>query len=221
MITLYGVLRSRATRTVWLLNELGQDYTLKPVIQAYRLEAKGIDPLAPDAPFNTRTPEFLRLSPAGAIPVIEDNGLVLADSLAINLYLAKKSGGALGPQTAQEDALMTQWALYGATAIEEAALEIMFAYARGLDEDGQRAIDAATDKLLRPLKVLEAHLSTHSHMVGSRFTVADINMAELVRYAQPHAALMDGFPRVKSWLALCQSRAAFKDMWAAREKEPA
>ena len=221
MITLYGVLRSRATRTVWLLNELEQSYTHKPVIQAYRLEARGVDPLSPEAPFNTRSPEFLRLSPAGAIPVIEDNGLILAESLAINLHLAKKSGGTLGPQTAQEDALMTQWALYGATAIEEAALEIMFAYARGLDAGGQRAIEAATDTLLRPLKVLEAHLQTHSHMVGSRFTVADINMAELVRYAQPHAALMQRFPRVTSWLEHCQARPAFKAMWAAREKEPA
>jgi glutathione S-transferase len=219
MITLYGVLQSRATRTVWLLNELGQSYQLKPVIQAYRLEAQGLDPLAADAPLNTRSPEFLRLSPAGAIPVIEDGGLVLAESLAINLYLAKKAGGALAPHDAGEEALMTQWALYGATSIEEPALAIMFAYAKGVDEGGQHVIEAAADRLRRPFAVLEAHLKLHSHMVGGRFTVADINMAEVVRYAKSHKPLMAEFPRLASWLDHCQSRPAFKKMWAERLAE--
>ncbi|MBW0156599.1 glutathione S-transferase family protein [Sedimentimonas flavescens] len=221
MITLYGMYRSRATRNIWALEELGLPYTLKPVIQAYRLEAKGIDPLAPDAPFNTRSPEYLRLTSAGAIPVMEDAGLLLSESLAINLYLAKKAGGTLAPRDAREEALMMQWALYGATAIEGPALEITFAYAKGVDEGGQRVIETSADQLLRPLKALEVHLAAHSHMVGGRFTVADINMAEIVRYAQPHAPLMAQVPRVKSWLELCQSRPAFKKMWATRDGEPA
>ncbi|MEZ5687180.1 MAG: glutathione S-transferase family protein [Paracoccaceae bacterium] len=221
MVTLYGVLHSRATRTIWLLDELDMRYDLKPVIQAYRLEAQGLDPLAPDAPLNTRSPEFLRLSPAGAIPVIEDEGLLLSESFAINLYLAKKAGGPLAPKDAREEALMTQWALYGATSIEDAALEIMFAYVNGADEGGQRVIEAASDRLRRPFAVLETHLKAHSHMVGGRFTVADINMAEVVRYAQGHKPLMTEFPRVASWLEHCQARPAFKKMWAARLAETA
>jgi glutathione S-transferase len=221
MITLYGMHRSRATRNLWLLHELEAEFTLKPVVQAYRLEARGIDPSAADAPFNTRSAEFLKLSPAGAIPVLEDEGLILSESLAINLYLARKLGGPLAPRDAREDAQMVQWALYGATAIEEPALEIMFAYAKGETEGGQRIIEANADKLQRPFAALEAHLETHSHMVGGRFTVADINMAEIVRYAQPHKALMAAYPRITGWLELCQARPAFKKMWANRETEPA
>ncbi|MDD8022918.1 MAG: glutathione S-transferase family protein [Paracoccaceae bacterium] len=219
MVTLYGMYRSRATRNLWLLDELALPYTLKPVIQAYRLTAQGIDPLAPDAPLNTQSPEFLRLSPAGAIPVLEDAGLILSESLAINLYLAKKAGGPLAPQDPREEALMVQWALYGATTIESPALEIAFASQRG--DEAQAVIDTACDKLMRPLAALEAHLETHSHMVGGRFTVADINMAEIVRYAQGYAPLMARFPRVKSWLELCQARPVFKKMWAKRDAEPA
>ncbi|MBZ4023852.1 glutathione S-transferase [Rhodobacter sp. TJ_12] len=223
MVTLYGMYRSRATRNIWALMELGLGWTLKPVIQAYRLEAQGIDPHHPEAPFNTRSAEFLRLSPAGAIPVMEDGGLVLAESLAINLYLAQKAGGPLAPKDAHETALMMQWALYGATAIETAALDISFAYARGeaAAETGAAKIVSACAQLDRPLAALEAHLEMHSHMVGGRFTVADINMAEILRYAQAHEALFAKFPRVKSWLDLCQARPAFREMWETRAAEPA
>jgi len=221
MITIYGVYRSRATRNIWALSELGLEWQLKPVIQAYRLEARGIDPTGPAAPMNTRTPEFLRLSPAGAIPVMEDAGLVLSESFAINLYLARKAGGPLAPKDTKEDALMVQWALYGATAIETDALEISFGYAKGVAEGAQTAIDRAADRLRRPFGALETHLAAHSHMVGGRFTVADINMAEVVRYAQAHKPLMEAFPRVKSWLELCQSRPALQKMWKTREAEPA
>ena len=75
MITLYGMYRSRATRNIWALEELGLAWQLKPVIQAYRLEARG-DRSGPSAAaaLNTRSAEFLRLSPAGAIPVMRMPG---------------------------------------------------------------------------------------------------------------------------------------------------
>ena len=219
MLTLYGIYRSRATRNIWLLAELGASYRFVPVIQGYRLP----DPAAPDAPLNTTSPAFLQISPAGAVPVLDDDGFVLTESLAINLYLARKFGGALAPRDAQEDARMQQWALYGVSSIEGPALDISYAYARGEDktEAGQKVIASAAEKLQRPFKVLQAHLAADPHMVGGRFTVADINMAEMVRYAQAHGALIDAFPAVKGWLAACQARPAFKALWEKRAAEPA
>lgn len=220
MITIWGVYRSRATRNIWALEELGLPWRLRPVIQAYRLQAKGIDPAAPDAPFNTHSPEFLRLSPAGAVPVLEEDGFVLSESLAINFYLAAKSDGPLAPANPREEAQMLQWALFGATWIEPHALQIQTLFGAGKGA-GDAEVTAAEDRLLRPFGVLETHLTTHSHMVGGRFTVADINMAEILRYAQPDTALMARFPRLRGWLDLCQSRPAFKRMWQARAAEPA
>ena len=69
--------------------------------------------------------------------------------------------------------------------------------------------------------MLEQALAKDGHLVGGRFTVADINVAEIVRYAQRAPVLFDAAPRVKAWLAACQARPAFKKMWAEREKEPA
>ena len=75
MLRLYGAARSRAVRTLWMLGELGLNYDHKDYL-----------PRAPE----TRTPEFRALNPNGRVPVIDDDGFVLSESMAINLYLAKK-----------------------------------------------------------------------------------------------------------------------------------
>ena len=134
MLTIHGVSRSRASRIIWLCHELGLPFRQEPVIQAYKLPF----PDAPDAPVNTRSPSFLALSPAGAIPVIEDDGLVLSESLACTLYLAKKHGGDLAPRDAAEEALMLQWSFYAATAIEPDALTIMMLHT-GREQSGEDA----------------------------------------------------------------------------------
>ena len=53
--------------------------------------------------------------------------------------------------------------------------------------------------------------------VGS---VADINMAETIRYAQGYGPLMEEFPAIRQWLADAQGRPAFQKMWQARLAEP-
>lgn len=67
MLTIYGVYRSRASRNYWLAGELGLPVVSVPVIQARRLD----DPLAADAPLNTRSPDFLAVNPTGLIPCID------------------------------------------------------------------------------------------------------------------------------------------------------
>lgn len=219
MITLYGVYRSRASRPLWLLAECGTEFTHVPVIQGYRLPA----PSAADAPLNTTSPAFLRVNPLGQIPALVEDGLVLTESLAITLHIARRHGGILGPKDDAESALMEQWALFAATAIEGPALEILYTQADGGEKtpEGQANIAINAEKLRRPLARLQTRLSEHAYLVGDRFTVADINTAECLRYAQGHPTLLAEFPAVKAWLERCQSRPAFKAMWAARMAEPA
>ncbi len=219
MLTIYGVYRSRATRTLWLAGELGLNFKLVPVIQARRVE----DPLAANAPMNTLTPSFLAINPMGTIPCIEDDGMVLYESMAINLYLARKHGTAVAPADLAEDAQMMQWSFFAATEIETNALKISSTVSEGLanTDAGQAVIEVAARLLRRPFKVLEQHLSENEYLVGNRFSVADINVAEVVRYAQAHTPLFEANPAVKAWLDRCQSRAAFKAMWSARDSEAA
>lgn len=219
MITLYGVFRSRASRPIWLLYELDLPFTHVPVIQAYRLPKAS----APDAPLNTTSPAFLTVNPQGQIPAYVEGDLTLTESLSITNHIARARGGDLGPRTPAEAALIDQWTLLAVTAVEGPALEILNVVGAGGDTtpEGQGQIAINAEKLRRPLKRLEAHLGQHSHLVGNRFTVADLNLAECLRYAQGHPTLIGEFPAVKAWLEGCQSREAFKKMWAARMAEPA
>ena len=219
MPTLYGVFRSRASRPIWLLYELDEAFDHVPVIQAYRLPQAS----APEAPLNTTSAAFLTVNPQGQIPAYVEGDLVLTESLSITNHIARTRGGPLGAKTPAEQALIDQWTLLAVTAVETPALEILNVQGAGGDKtpEGQGAIAINAEKLRRPLKRLQAHLAAHPYLVGDRFTVADLNLAECLRYAQGHPTLLAEFPAVKAWLETCQSRAAFQRMWAARLAEPA
>ncbi|MFN3744964.1 MAG: glutathione S-transferase family protein [Hyphomicrobiaceae bacterium] len=218
MLKIYGCYRSRATRIIWLCDELGVPFTLVPVIQAYRLA----DPSAPDAPLNTKSPDFLKINPNGHIPSIDDDGLILHESLAINLYLAKKHGGPLAPASLAEDGLMMMWTAWALTEVEPHAIQVLYhRVARPAAERDARTADAAVVALRAPFAVLDKALAATGYVVGGRFTVADINVAECVRYAMAAPELFEANPNVKTWLGKLHDRPAFKAMMAKRELEPA
>ena len=218
MLTIYGVYRSRASRNYWLAGELGLPFASVPVIQARRVE----NPLAPGAPLNTQSPDFLAVNPTGLIPCIDDGGFVMTESLAINLYLARKHGGPLSGQTMTEEAEMLQWTLWAATEVEPHAVKIILTLdARAAEsEQGRLTILASVKALKACFKRLDAHLAATGHVVGDRFTVADLNLAEVFRYAMGRPELFESAPNVKAWLERCQSRPAFKAMMEARRDEP-
>jgi glutathione S-transferase len=217
MLTIYGVYRSRATRPLWTALECGCAFTHTPVVQIYRAAA------APGV-MTTTDPAFLAINPLAQIPVLTDGDLVLTESLAIAQYIAHRYGGALGPKSDAEYAQTNQWALFAATAVEAPALEIQYTLqdaAKSASREGQATVQVAAEKLRRPLARLQAHLAAHPWLMGDRFTVADICVAECLRYAQGHPTLLSEYPAVKDWLTRCQSRPAFKKMWEARLAEPA
>ena len=154
-LKIYGVLRSRASRVVWLAYETGIPFELAPVIQAYRLS----DPNALGAPLNTASPEFRAVNPNGLIPTIDDDGFVLHESLAINLYLAKKHGGPLAPVDVREDGLMTMWSLWAATECEPHTLQVLYHRLSRPEKERDPAVaEAAVSALRRPFGVLDAAL---------------------------------------------------------------
>ena len=219
MLTLYGVHRSRASRPVWLLHEIGLAFTHVPVIQSYRLP----DPQAADAPFNTASAAFLKVNPMGQVPAMDDGGLVLTESLAICLHIARRHGGDLAPQDDRETALAENWALFAATSLETPGIDILYTYADRLADtpDGAARIAAAVTALTRPMARLESHLTGRDWLMGDRFTVADVMVAECLRYGSAHKPMMEAHPLTAAWLSRCQSRPAFRQMMTARLAEPA
>lgn len=217
-LTIYGCYRSRASRNIWLANELGLTFNHVPVIQVYRLP----DPNAAGAPVHTQSPAFLKLNANGQIPAIDDDGFVLTESLAINLYLARKHGGPVAPANVQEEGLAAMWSLWAATACEPHAINVLYnRVAKPPEERDAKLADACVETLRKPFKVLNEALAKDGYLIGGRFTVADINVAEIIRYAVPAPELFADNPDVKAWLDACHARPAFKAMWAARDAEPA
>ncbi len=218
MLTIYGVYRSRASRNIWLAHELGVEFRHVPVTQVYRLA----DPAAADAPLHTQSPGFLKVNPNGLIPSIDDDGVVLHESLAINLYLAKKYGGPLAPKNVVEDGQMGMWSLWAATTVEPHSIQVLYNLAAKPEAERDATLAAASVAALRaPFAVLDAALVETGFLVGGRFTVADVNVSEVVRYALPATSLFDAAPRVKAWLTACHARPAFVRMAEQRNREAA
>jgi glutathione S-transferase len=218
MLTIYGVYRSRCARVYWMAEELGIEFQSVPVLQASRLA----NPLSPDAPVNTLSPDFLSINPMAMIPAIKDGDLVLNESLAINLYLARKYGGELGGKTVEEDGLMTMWTVWAVSELDGNTGKIVSTYDNGREntEAGRAVIDVACRTMKRPLSVLERHLEDKDWIVGGRFTVVDLNIAEVLRYAQSETALFAAHPNIDAWIRRCQSRPAYLEMQRKRALEP-
>lgn len=217
MLKIYGVYQSRASRNYWMALELGIEFESIPVMQGYRLP----DPLAPEAPLNTQSPAFLRLNPNGHIPTIDDDGLVLGESIAINLYLASKHRGPLAPGSLHEEGLITQWSVWAIAEVEVHTIRIVQTHDRGLAETpgGKDTIAVATRLMKKPIGVLDAHLAGQDYLVGNRFTVADLNLVEIIRYAWSEQDFFADYPHVVAWVERCHDRDAFRTMMERRKAE--
>ncbi|MCO6188455.1 glutathione S-transferase family protein [Rhizobium sp. L1K21] len=208
MITLYGdASRTRANRCTWMLNELGIEYENKPL--AFR-------------PGQEKPADFLALNPNGKCPTLVDGDLVLFESLAINLYLARKYGGSgLGPRTPEEDALMAQWSFWVATEVEKPLL--LTAAVRHLFDPrlpGTEETDITLGKLQRPWSVLDAHLQDRTFMLGDRFTVADLNLAAVMHFIPIADVDISRWPSMQRWLEACLSRPGAVDVRSVAFRVP-
>ena len=197
MITLYGDLRSRAHRVAWMLKELELPFEHVPT---HFLDG------------STRTPEYLDINPNGRVPALKDGDLVLFESLAINLYLARKHGGPLAPVDLREESLAMQWSIWVLTEIEKPLLLAaanLFLFA----EEQRNAEEAAamTRKLGRPFKVLDAHLRKRPYLLGDRFTVADLNVSAVMTLAPLSQMDLSEWPALNAWLTQCLERPAAAD----------
>jgi glutathione S-transferase len=193
---LYGIAASRASRNLWLLEELGTPY--ERVVLNYKNKA-------------CHTPEFLAINPNGHIPALVDGSVVMFESLAINLYLARKHGGALSAVTLEEESQLLKWSFWVVTEVEKDALTVlMHRLAMPAEQRKPELADQAEGALRKPLGILNTHLSASAFVLGGRFTVADINLAAICSWVQPAKHLLDANPFLAKWLATCLARDAYK-----------
>jgi len=164
-----------------------------------------------DAPADVRrTPEFLAKNPLGQIPVIEDGDVVLADSNAILVYLAKRydAGGSWLPEEPTAAAAVQRW-------LSLAAGEVMYgpAMARMATLFGAAADPTITEAIAaRLLSFMEAHLATRRYLAGEAPTIADVACYSYVAHAPEGRISLEPYPAIRGWLGRIEALPRFKPM---------
>lgn len=192
-LKLYGTARSRASRSILALEEFGVAYEHVPLF---------------DNPEDRAT--LARLNPNSRIPVLEDDALVLWESMAINLYLGDKLGDPLWPTGAEARAKLYQWTLWGQTEIDRHERHVARLYG-----DPVRA-EIARGERISALRILDRALASTPYLLGEAFTLADLNVAATL--SEPHEnGRIDGdldpadhgLAALADWLHRCCTRASW------------
>ena len=208
MITLYGfgnifaegVGETRDLRAQWALEELGLPYRVHALDHAGgELDGKA----------------YSRISPFHQVPVIDDDGFVVAESSAVLLYLAEKAGRLIPPDI-QGRSRVIQWCFAAVNTVEPTltCLDLIGIF----DKDARKLTAEVRNLAGRWLGGVERRLEGRDWIACAEFTVADIVMAGVLRSIRK-SDLMEPFPRLKGYYMRCFARPAWHrtlDLYAER-----
>jgi glutathione S-transferase len=187
-VRLYYMPRTRSSRALWMLEEIGAPYELTEVAGAER-----------------RSEEHLARHPLGRVPALElEDGTVMFESAAICLQLADlhPGTGLSAPPGSSERALVYQWVLFAMTELEGPLFRWLAELRDGVAESSsqQRFADAAT--------ALETALDGREWVLGERFTVADVLCASILSGAHSRE-LLGPWPQLRSYVERSEARPAY------------
>ena len=189
---LYEFGPTRSIRVRWTLQELGADF-----------EPIRVNLLAGEH----RRPEFLKINPAGKIPVLVDGDRVLTESVAIVLYLAEKySHKGLLPAGLNERAQVNRWLLFAATELEQPLWRISRHTA--LYPEEQRLpgdVSLASGEFKDMASVLEKHMQGQQFVAGDSVSVADFVMAYTLDWGNEYK-LLDSCPQLLAYMKRMYAR---------------
>jgi glutathione S-transferase len=152
---------------------------------------------------------LIELSPFGEIPILVDGDLVLRDSQAILVYLARRYGGeAWLPTEPTALARVMQWVMVAENEIargpNDARLHDKFGYKLDVND--------ARTKAENVQKILDKHLSRHQWLALDRPTIADIACFPYVALGHEGGVSLDAFPAVRAWIDRCKALPRFVSM---------
>jgi glutathione S-transferase len=189
---LYGFAGTRSQRALWGLHEVDADF-----------EYVSVNLLAGEH----KQPEFLRINPAGRVPVLVDGDQIIPESAAIVLYLADKyPEKGLLPVDLDERAQVYRWTLFAVTELEQPLWRIArhtFLYPP--EKRSPADIELAKEDFTTMAAILDEHLEGREFIVGERLTVADCVTVYLIDWAN-EVGLLDPFPRLQAYLERLYAR---------------
>ena len=198
MLTIHHLGHSQSERILWLCEELGVPYELT------KHERDPVTKLSP--------PALRALHPMGAAPVLQDDGLLLAESAAIVDYVIARHGdGRLRPGPEHADfAPFLFWFHFSNGNLQPVLGRCMVARRAELAPEHPVRI-AAQDRLHRAMALVEARLGDADYLAGSEFTAADIMSVfslTTMRLFQPLDLLP--YPNVRAYLQRIGKRPAYR-----------
>ncbi len=193
---LYYVPRTRAYRPRWLLEELGVPYELVQLDTARK---------------ETRAPEHLARHPLGHVPVLEDDGVRIFESMAICLWLAERHAdkGLVPPPGTPARAETYQWLFFAATELEPPLSALDAQMRRPEPERDAARIDEAKRQFRAAAAVLDSRLAGRTFLVGDSFSVADVVVGAVLLWGRASAGL-EGLPEAAAYAARLKERPAWK-----------
>jgi glutathione S-transferase len=162
---------------------------------------------------DAQKPDYLKLNPNGKIPtLVDEDGTVVWESLAINLHLARRYDRGLWPKTAAGEAHALQWSFWAMTELEPPTVQIIMnrAFLPEKQRDSKLA-EAGEAALQKPLAVLDGVLAGRDWLLEDRFTVADLNVHSVLAVATTFGRCdVSSHRHVGGWLARCGERPALR-----------
>ncbi|VWB61616.1 glutathione S-transferase [Burkholderia lata] len=189
---LYGFAGTRSQRALWGLKELDADFEF---ISVNLLQGEH------------KRPEFLRLNPAGKVPVLVDGDLVIPESAAIVLYLADKyPEKALLPVDPALRAEAYRWVMFAVTELEQPLWRITrHSFIYPPEKRSPADIELAREDFRTMAAILDKHLEGRAFIVGNTLTVADCVTAYLIDWAG-ECNLIESFPQLRAYLERLYAR---------------
>ncbi|KQM47763.1 glutathione S-transferase [Pseudomonas sp. Leaf15] len=157
-----------------------------------------------------KAPDFIaNLNRFGQVPVIDDNGTVLADANAILLYLANQYGhGQWLPSDPVGQARVQRWLSAAAGQLHAGPAAARLALVFGAEVDTVTAISRSHALL----KLVEEQLSQSRFLVGERPSIADVAFYTYVAHAPEGNVSLADYPHVRAWLAGIEALPGFVGM---------
>lgn len=208
MLNVYGFSRvnkfargnTRDLRVLWALEEMGLPYAIV-----------GMDHPNHDLDSD----EFRAKNPFGQLPVIDDDGVVVTESGAILLYLARKSGK-LMPHDLAGEAQVLRWSIAALSSVEVPILSMWFVGISG--GKGTKPHDALQQWSNLRLGQLDQLFENRTFIATDEFTVADILMTHVLSAGSTDKSLLEPYAHLRSYLARCTDRPAWKRTIDAYDK---
>ena len=198
MLKIHHLGHSQSERIIWLCEELGVPYELRKYTR---------DPVTRLSP-----PELKALHPLGAAPLIEVDGMMLAESAAIVDYILARYGhGRLqyGPEH-PDFASYLYWFHFANGTLQPALLLSLFIGRCGLAPD-HPILKSVQGRLERVLALLEARLGANPFLAGREFTAADImSVVSVTTMRLFHPIDLSPYPHIRAYLQRIGARHAYQ-----------